>query len=423
MTRKLHLSIISAALACSALAQSANEHWVATWAASMLETAVPAPAPANAAPVAQGAPAAQAAKPGPIRSFNNQTLRMVVNTSIPGRTLRVELSNTFGKGRLKIGAAHVALHDKDAAIVPVSDRTLTFGGSPTAVIPAGAVLLSDPVDLAVPAVGDLVISVFLPEDSGPPTQHGTGLHTTYISAAGNFTAQPTFTAERTSNSWFFISGVHVIAPADTGAIVAFGDSITDGATSTNDANASWPSVLARRLNAAGMKNVAVINHGISGNRVVRDGTGANALARFDRDVLAQPGVKYVVIMEGINDIGQGARAGAPADAAITAEELIIAYKQMAARAHERGIKVIGATLTPYEGAAYYSPAGEVMRSTINDWIRTSGVFDAYFDFDAVIRDPANPKHFRSEFNIRDNLHPNDTGYQAMADSIDLSIFK
>jgi lysophospholipase L1-like esterase len=388
----------------------------------MLETNVPAAAPANAAPAA-GAPAAAAPKPAPLRSFNNQTIRMVVNTSIPGRTLRVELSNTFGKGRLKIGAAHIALHDKGAAIIPISDRTLTFSGNPTAIIPAGAVLLSDPVDLSVPAVGDLVISVFLPEDSGPPTQHGTGLHTTYISAAGNFTAQPTFTAERTTNSWYFLSGVHVVVPADTGAIVAFGDSITDGATSTNDANASWPSVLARRLNAAGMRNLAVINHGISGNRVVRDGTGANALARFDRDVLAQPGVRYVVIMEGINDIGQGTRDGASADASITAEELIAAYRQMAARAHERGIKVIGATLTPYEGAAYYSPAGEVLRSTVNDWIRTSGTFDAYFDFDAVTRDPANPKHFRSEFNLRDNLHPNDVGYQAMGDSIDLSIFK
>jgi lysophospholipase L1-like esterase len=389
----------------------------------MLETNVPAAPAATPAPVAAGAPGAAAPKPAPIRSFSNQTLRMIVNTSIPGRTLRVELSNTFGKGRLKIGAAHIALHDKGSAILPISDRTLTFSGNPSAVIPAGAVLLSDPVDLAVPATGDLVISVFLPEDSGPPTQHGTGLHTTYISGAGNFAAQTAFTAERTTNSWYFLSGVHVLASEETGAIVTFGDSITDGATSTNDTNASWPSVLARRLQAAGMKNVAVINQGISGNRVVRDGTGANALARFDRDVLAQPGVKWVAIMEGINDIGQGARVDAPADAAISAEELIAAYRQMAARAHERGIKVIGATLTPYEGAAYYSLAGEVMRSTVNDWIRTSGAYDAVFDFDAVTRDPSNPKHFRTEFNIRDNLHPNDTGYAAMADSIDLAIFK
>jgi lysophospholipase L1-like esterase len=285
------------------------------------------------------------------------------------------------------------------------------------------VILSDPVDLAVPALGDLVVSVYLPEDSGPPTNHATGLHTTYISGTGNFAGQTEFTAERTTNSWYFLSAVHVLAPAETSVVVAYGDSITDGATSTNDANASWPSALARRLNAAGMKNVAVVNHGISGNRVVRDGAGTNALARFDRDVLSQPGVKYVVIMEGINDIGQGARDGAAPDAAITADELIAAYKQMAARAHERGIKVIGATLTPYEGATYYSAAGETMRSTVNAWIRTNGVFDGYVDFDLATRDPNNPKHFLKEYNIRDNLHPNDAGYKAMAESIDLSVFK
>jgi len=422
--RKLQLLLLSAAFAANSFAQ--NEHWVATWAASMMETVV-APPPATPAPVAAGAPAATAPKPAPIRSFNNQTLRMVVNTSIPGRTVRVELANTFGKGRLKIGAAHIALRDtratKDAAILPISDRALTFSGNTSAIIPAGAVILSDPIDLAVPAVGDLVISLFLPEDSGLPTQHANGLHTTYISGAGNFTAQTTFSPERTSTSWYFLSGVHVLAPTDTGAIIAFGDSITDGSTSTVDTNSSWPSALARRFHAAGIKNVAVINEGIGGNRVVRDGTGANALARFDRDVLAQPGVKYVVVMEGINDIGQGTRDGAAPDAAITAEELIAAYKQLAARAHERGIKIIAATLTPYEGAAYYSATGETMRSTVNNWIRTSGVYDAYFDFDAITRDPANPKHIRSEFNIRDNLHPNDTGYAAMADSIDLVLFK
>ncbi len=419
----VRILLLTAAFAAAQNTGQNSDHWVATWAAATLETNVPAAAPSVPAPVAAGAPAAAAPKPAPIRSFNNQTIRMVVNTSIPGRTVRVELSNTFGKGRLKIGAAHIALHDRDAAIIPVSDRTLTFSGNPSAVVPAGAVILSDPVDLAVPATGDLVISLFVPEDSGPPTQHATGLHTTYISGAGNFVSQRTFANAQTTTSWYFLSAVHVLASADAHAIVAFGDSITDGSTSTIDANADWPSVLARRLQAAGIKNVAVMNHGIGGNRVLRDGNGANALARFDRDVLAQPAVKWVIVMEGINDIGQGAREGAPADAAVTAEELIAAYRQMAARAHERGIKVIGATLTPYEGAAYYSPAGEVIRSTVNDFIRTSGIYDAVFDFDAVTRDPGNPKHFRTEFNIRDNLHPNDTGYKAMADSIDLSIFE
>jgi lysophospholipase L1-like esterase len=402
------------------------ERWVATWAAAPLETAAPAPAPPAAAPAkpaAPGAPPAAAPKPAPIRSFANQTLRMVVNTSIPGRTVRVELSNGFGKGRLKIGAATIALHDKGSSIVPESKRVLLFSGDPSPIIPAGAVLLSDPVDLAVPAVGDLVISLFLPEDTGPPTQHATGLHTTYITGPGNFVEQTNVTAERTSNSWYFLSGVHVLAPDSAGAIVAFGDSITDGATSTNDANAAWPSVLARRIAAAGRKDLAVVNEGISGNRVVRDGTGVNALARFDRDVLAQPGVKYVIVMEGINDIGQGTRDGAPADASITIDELIAAYTQMANRAHERGIKIFGATLTPYEGAFYYSAAGETIRTAVNNWIRTTGLFDGSIDFDAATRDPNNPKKFRTNFTIRDFLHPNDAGYKAMADAIDLSLFQ
>lgn len=419
--KRLRFLVAYALLATFALAQAPGEHWVATWAASVLETNVPA-APPAAAPAAAGAPAPQPAKPGPITKFENQTLRMVVNTSIPGRTVRVELSNTFGKGRLKIGAANVALRDKGQAILPASNRPLTFSGNREAIIPPGAVILSDPVDLAVPAVGDLVISVFLPEDSGPPTQHATGLHTTYVSGPGNFANQGTFAPERTTNSWYFLSGVHVLAPADTFAIVAFGDSITDGATSTNDANADWPAVLSRRLSAAG-RNLAVLNHGISGNRVVRDGAGPNALARFDRDVLAQPGVKYLIFMEGINDIGQGTRDGAPPDAAITAQELIAAYAQMAARAHQRGIKVIAATLTPYEGAGYYSATGEQIRSNVNAWIRTTGVIDAYLDFDAVVRDPASPRKFRPEFTIRDYLHPNDAGYKAMADSIDLNLFR
>jgi lysophospholipase L1-like esterase len=316
----------------------------------------------------------------------------------------------------------VALHDKGSAIIAASNRALTFSGRPAAIIPAGGSILSDPVDLAVPAVGDLVVSVYVPEDSGPPTQHGTGLHTTYISGPGNFAAETDFKADRTTFQWYFLSSVQVLAPADTFAVVTFGDSITDGATSSNDTNSSWPAVLSRRL-AAAKKNVAVINQGISGNRVLRDGTGANAFARFDRDVVSQPGVKYVVVMEGINDIGQGTRQGAPPENAVTADDLIAAYRQLAARAHEHGIKIIGATLTPYEGAAYQSPAGEAIRSAVNAFIRTSGVFDGVFDFDAVIRDPNAPTKFRKEFNDRDNLHPNDAGYKAMAESIDLGIFQ
>lgn len=279
-------------------------------------------------------------------------------------------------------------------------------------------MVTDAVDLNVPAVGDLVVSVFFPEDTGPPTMHATGLHTTYISPAGDFTGAATFEAESTRSSWYFLSSVDVLAPADAGLIVAFGDSITDGATSTNDTNADWPSGLARRLHEAG-SNLAVVNQGISGNRVLGDGAGLSVLARFEQDVLSQPGVKYLIFMEAINDIGGAAR---PGGTPVTAEEIIAIYKQMTERAHLHGIKVIAATLTPFEGAGYYSETGEEIREAVNQWIRTNGMVDAVIDFDRVTRDPANSRRLRSDFTIRDYLHPNDAGYKAMADSIDLSIF-
>lgn len=414
-------TLVFAALLSANLA-FAQEHWVATWAASPLATN-PAAAPPKpvAAPVAAGAPPAAPVKPGPppVRSFNNQTVRMVVNTSIGGRSVRVELANTFGSTALKIGAAHIALRDHGSAIVPASDRKLLFSGSAAASIPPGASMISDPVDLAVPAVGDLVISIYLPSETGPPTMHSTGLHTTYISSEGDFTGLADFTPARTSNSWYFLSGVHVLAPANTGLIVALGDSITDGATSTNDANAAWPSVLARRLHDAGITNLAVVNEGISGNRVLGDGAGVSVLARFERDVLTQPGIKYLIFMEAINDIGGAAR---PGGTPVTTDEITAIYKQIIARAHTHGIKVIGATLTPYEGASYYSEPGEVIRTEVNQWIRTSRLLDGVIDFDQVTRDPAKPREFRQGYNIRDHLHPNDEGYRAMAESIDLSLF-
>jgi lysophospholipase L1-like esterase len=405
-----------------------GEHWVATWAASPQQPRGPQPPrpPAPAATVINGVQqtAAPAAPPTPpIASFTNQTLRMIARTSIGSRRIRVHLSNDFGATAVKIGAAHVALRDKESAILTGSDRALLFSGKPSCTIPPGAQMISDPVDLTVPALADIAISVYVPGETGPATQHATGLHTSYVSKTGDFTSAPSFAEPTTTQSWFLVAGVDVMAPSDAAAIVAFGDSITDGATSTPDTNRSWPSLLAERLQAnPATAHIAVVNQGISGNQVLRDGAGVSALARFDRDVLSQAGVKWVIILESINDIGQRLRAGANPAEAISADDLIAGLRQLIERAHTHGIKVIGATLTPFEGAAYYSDQGEVARQALNQWIRTSGEFDGVVDFDAATRDAANPKTFRAEYNIRDHLHPNDAGYKAMADAVDLSWF-
>ncbi len=347
---------------------------------------------------------------------------MIARSSLGGNRVRVELSNVFGTAPLAIGSAHIALRSKDSAIAAGTDRPLLFNGKASTTIPPGAVMLSDTVDLDVPKLTDLAISVYVPGETGPATTHSLGLHTTYISKQGDFADQPEFTDAITSQSWYWLSGIYVLAPPDAATIVAFGDSITDGATSTANTDRSWPSVLAQRLLAnPATADVAIVNEGISGNRVLGDGAGVSALARFDRDVLSVPGVKWVTIMESINDIGIATRRGAPAGG-ISAEALIGGLHQLIERAHLHGIKVVGCTLTPYMGAAYSSETGEAIREAVNDFIRTGGQFDAVFDFDKVTRDPANPKQFIPGFNNTDHLHPNDAGYKAMADSIDLSIF-
>jgi lysophospholipase L1-like esterase len=398
-------------------AQAPAAHWVATWVSAQQQPrAAFGPPPQPAAP---GAPPRPAPPPS---GFNNQTVRMIVRSSIGGSRVRVELSNAFGAKPLVVGGAHIALRSKDSAIVAGSDRALMFNGKASTTIPPGAVMLSDAVDLDVPKLSDLAISVYVPGDTGPASSHALGLHTTYISKEGDVTGQAEFADATTSQSWYWLSSVDVMAPPAAAAIVAFGDSITDGATSTPNTDRSWPSVLAQRLAAnPATANIAVVNQGISGNQVLADGAGVSALARFDRDVLSVAGVKWVMIMEGINDIGIGSRQGAPAGA-ISADALIGGLRQMIERAHTHGIKVIGCTLTPYGGAGYASEAGEVIREAENNFIRTSGAFDAVVDFDMATRDPANPKQFLSGYNLTDHLHPNDAGYKAMADSIDLSIF-
>jgi lysophospholipase L1-like esterase len=414
---KLRLTpvLILGLLASSALpAQTAKtDHWVATWGtAQLLVRPQPAAAPTPTAPPKQ--------PPAGARGFANQTVRMVVRASIGGQRLRVKLSNAFGSGQVVIGAAHIALRSKDSETVAGSDRTLTFDGKPGCRLGPGVVLLSDPVDLKVAPLASLAVSLFFPGETGPPTTHSTGLHTTYISREGDFTAQPAIADSTTTQSYYWLAGVDVLAPAGAALLVTFGDSITDGTASTPNADSNWPSLLAARL--AGNKKTALIgvaNMGIGGNRVLYDGTGASALARLDRDVLSQAGVKWMMLLEGINDIG---RVGTGTPEAPTAEELIAAYRQIIERAHTHGIKVIGCTLTPYEGAGYSRAPGEAVREEVNKFIRGGGAFDAFVDFEAATRDPANPNRFRADFDPGDHLHPNDKGYQAMADAVDLAIF-
>jgi lysophospholipase L1-like esterase len=378
--------------------RSGGEHWVATWMAAPLE--------------------------GTSRDvFRNQTVRMIVHTSIGGKRVRVEFSNAFGKESLFIGAAHLAISSQNAAIVPGSDRALTFDGSASVTVPPGALEVSDPVDLDVAASSDLAVSIYVPEAADPATMHPLGLQTTYISAAGNFTGAETMPYKWTALAWYWLSGVDVEADAGTGSIVALGDSITDGANSTPNTNRRWPNQLASRLLAnPATAHLAVVNAGISGNRILHDIYGPNALARFDRDVLARAGLKYLIVLEGINDLGFPHAPGAHGQEAVTAQEAIGGLRQIIDRAHAHGIKVFGGTLTPYEGAPYYSKEGEAEREAVNQWIRTSGAFDGVIDFDAAVRDPVHPLRFLPAYDSGDHLHPGDAGYKAMADAIDLKLF-
>jgi lysophospholipase L1-like esterase len=342
---------------------------------------------------------------------------MMVRTSIGGKRLRIRLSNAFGSAAVTVGAAHIALRAKDSGIAAASGRALSFDGKPGCTLAPGAVLLSDPIDFNLAPLAELAISLYFPGETGPPTIHSTALHNTYISREGDTTAQPEMADPLVTQAYYYLAGIDVAADPDAALLVTFGDSITDGARSTTETNHSWPALLATRLAAnKATAHIGVANLGIGGNRLLRDGTGANALARFDRDVLSQPGVRWVTLLEGINDIGHGDTEP------VTAPEIIAIYRQLIAQAHLHGVKIIGCTLTPYEGAGYSREAGEAIRAAVNAWIRTSGAFDAVVDFDAATRDPANPRRIRPEFDPGDHLHPNDAGYQAMANAIDLAIF-
>jgi len=363
--------------------------------------------------------------------FDNQTIRMVIRTTLGGQQLRVRLSNEFGATPLVIGSAHVALVQKNGSIVPGSDRILTFAGAGSTQIPAGAPLLSDPVKLGFQRFQELAISIYLPGHQPASTYHQLGQHDTYISGPGDFTSSAELENPTTVTAWYFLASVETDAPSSTGAVVAFGDSITDGFGAKHPYG-DWPNLLADRLALEkGRPGLAVDNEGIGGNRILHDGAGVDALARFDRDVLSQPAVKDLIVLEAINDIGwpnmkprkgpDGAVRENPwAKERVDAKAIIAGLEQIIGRAHEHGIRVFGATMTPYEGSDAFTSDGETIRETVNQWIRTGGAFDGVIDFDAAVRDPSSPSKFREDMQTGDHLHPSAAGYKAMAAVIDLS---
>ena len=378
-----------------------SDHWVGTWGTS---------------PVAGPNP------DGKIVS-GDTTLREIVHVSLGGSMVRVVLSNEFGLDPLTIGSANIALRAEESGIVPATAGNLTFGGHGSIIIPAGALVISDPVSLRLPASADVAVSLYLPEQPMQQLSIHNAAYQTSYTAAGNVVGAAKLDAPKEIYSWPILKGLDVMAAGDSGSIVTFGDSITDGALSTRNANARWPDVLARRLQGdKKTANLGVINEGIGGNRILHDVTGPSALARFDRDVLAQAGVKYLIIMESINDIGHAADPNAPYDI-VSADDIIAGLAQLAERAHIHGIKVYGATLTPYVGAKYQSPAGQVMHEAVNSWIRTTRQLDGVIDFDKATQDPANPTVFLPADDSGDHLHPKDAGYKVMGESIDLKLFE
>ncbi|GGF29332.1 hypothetical protein GCM10011611_39240 [Aliidongia dinghuensis] len=381
-------------LLLSALAHSAEagDRWVGTWGASPSD------------------PLLTADKPSP--SYKDQTVRLVAHVSIGGSRIRLRLSNGLGRAPLIVGAVHVCLSGRDAP-----DHVVTFAGQGRFAIPKGADYLSDPIDLAVPSGADVTVSLYFPADTGPITQHSLGVQTGYV-APGDQTAAASLAGAAPILARPVLSGIEVEGQAGDAAVVTLGDSITDGQHSTVDADRRWPDLLAARLEARYGGHVSVVNAGIDGNRLLSESRfGPNALARFDRDVLAQAGVRYVTVLLGINDIGH-----AP-DTPVDVSQIIAALRQLADRAHDHGLKIYGATLLPFEDSPYWATQGETMRQAVNRWIRESGAFDAVLDFDQIMRDPARPVHLAPGYDSGDHLHPNDAGYAAMAASIDLGLFK
>lgn len=382
-----------------------GEHWVAAWAAS------------PQAPIASNLSG---------RGFGNQTVREIVYASAGGAMLRVRLSNAFGAQPMRIAAASVAVQRRGADVVPGTLRPLSFAGRTAVSIPAGRAVASDPVVLHVHPGTHLAVSLYLNVPSGPVTQHTQARQVNWVAAGPrtlDTSARAFFTA---TQSWYLLSGVDVLAPRrERGVVVTFGDSITDGVGAPLDANARYPNDLARRLAARAGATLSVVDEGIGGNRVIA-GTeccGVGAVARFRRDVLGQPGVRDVILLEGINDIGQSQSRGpltAP-HTPVSALQIVDGYERIIAMAHAAGVRVFGATLTPFRGARYWTPAGEVKREAVNRWILHSGAFDGVFDFAAAVAQPGDPEQLAPAFNSGDHLHPNAAGYRAIARAVDLAV--
>ncbi|GAA4913207.1 SGNH/GDSL hydrolase family protein [Streptomonospora salina] len=391
-----------------------HRSWVGTWAAA------PTAAPQSATPV-----------------LEDETVRQVVHTSVGGDRMRLRLTNEFGETPLRIGEVRVALRDGSSGTdtEPGSDRAVTFGGRTPVTVPAGAPMLSDPVDLRLPPRSDLVVSIHLPERTPVTTLHGSSYQENAV-AAGNTTGEPAVTPTATMTQWYFLSGVSVRARGTrTGAVVAFGDSITDGAETTTGANHRWPDLLAERVGA----RTGVLNAGISGNRLLHDPNppeggeaeayaaffGQSALRRFDRDVLTHPGVEHAIVLLGVNDLGHPGTATAPASETVTAEEVIGGHRQIIARAHAAGLKVYGGTILPFKGDTFgfYSAENEAKRQRINEWIRTDGEYDAVIDFAEAMRDPDDPQRLNPAYDSGDHLHPDDAGMAAMADAVPTRLFR
>lgn len=397
------LSLILSTAAYAACAQEHNDpRWITTWATS----------PSTLPPSSEDN-----------ESLNDQTLRLITHTSVGGSALRIRLANYHGDEAIVIGDASVALQSEGSSIQSNSALPITFNGEDSITLARGAVVFSDPVATEVPELTNLSVSLYLPEATGFLTAHALSNQTNYVSATGNHSSSVDLPVQDTTPAWNLLTAIDVINDDSITTIATVGDSITDGWGSTDSGNQRWPNHFARRIfSEPSIGRFAVINAGISGNRVTTESSpqfGQNLQARFQRDVLAMNKVSHIVLMEGINDIGMATMAsGSP----ISADKIISGYRNIITRAHARDIKVIGATLTPFEDAVYYSEEGEVQRQAVNNFIRNSGEFDGVIDFDAVVRDPSNPKHMLPAF-TEDNLHPNDSGYAAMANAIDLELFR